>query len=44
MQGLKKINQENISLVFLDWEMPNLTGIQILQAVRFGFFKAEAMS
>ncbi len=32
--ALKKLSQENIDLVFLDWEMPNVTGIQVLNAIR----------
>lgn len=34
MQGLKMASKENVHLIFLDWEMPHLSGIQALNAIR----------
>lgn len=33
-QGLEKLSQEPIDLVILDWNMPEMNGLQFLQAVR----------
>lgn len=34
MQGLKMASNESVYLIFLDWEMPHLSGIQVLNAIR----------
>jgi len=33
-EALKKLSRENYGLVFLDWEMPNVSGIQVLNVIR----------
>ncbi len=47
--GLDAIKEENPDLVLADWNMPNMTGIELLQALReegnnvtFGFITTEA--
>ncbi len=47
--GLDKINEEKPDLVLADWNMPNMTGIELLKALReddnkvtFGFITTEA--
>jgi len=33
-EGLKKLSEEKIDLIFSDWNMPEMNGLQFLQAVR----------
>lgn len=33
-EALKKLSTENISIVFLDWEMPKLNGFEVLKTMR----------
>jgi len=33
-QALKKINEDDVDLVISDWNMPRMTGIEFLKAVR----------
>ena len=34
MKGLQKLKSESFDMVISDWNMPNMTGIELLQAVR----------
>ncbi len=47
--GLESVREEKPDLVLADWNMPNMTGIELLQALRsegnevtFGFITTEA--
>ncbi|HAD09576.1 MAG TPA: response regulator [Porticoccaceae bacterium] len=49
IQGLEKIESESPGLVLCDWNMPNMTGIELLEKLRevgisvnFGFVTTEA--
>lgn len=49
VQGLEAIREHNPDLVLSDWNMPNMTGIEMLEAmneegikVKFGFVTTEA--
>ncbi len=33
-EGLKKIDEEKIDLIFCDWNMPEMNGLQFLHALR----------
>jgi two-component system chemotaxis response regulator CheY len=39
--ALRKLNREHFGLVFLDWEMPNVNGIQVLNVIRTTQFVSD---